>query len=71
MKIVWYDAKMWGNAWFDESEVSELHCPLTRTEGLWAGEDEVTLRIAQNRSGGFMSNIIVIPKSCIVEREDE
>lgn len=70
MRVVWYDAKMFGNAWFDENEVSELHCPLTVTEGLWAGEDEITLRIAQNRSGGYMSNITTIPKSCIMEREN-
>ncbi len=66
MRIVWYDAKMFGNAWLDENEVAGLHCPLTVTEGLWAGEDNVTLRIVQSHSGGFSSNIICIPKGCIV-----
>ena len=67
MKIIWLDAKMWGNAWLSYSDIKALKLPLTRSYGEIIDEDDVSIRLAQNVTDDCASNITVIPKACIIK----
>ena len=68
MKIVWVDAKMWGNAWLEHEDIKGLKPPIVRSYGEIISEDDIVIRLAQNITDDCASNITLIPKASIIKR---
>ena len=71
LRITWVDAKMWGNAWMDNDEVSDMRLPVCRSRGLVVKDTEEMILLAQNDSkdGIPYSNLTAIPKGCILNTQ--
>ena len=67
MKVTWIDAKMWGNAWMGYEDIEALTLPLVRSYGEIIDEDDTVIRLAQNVTNGYASNITLIPKASIIK----
>jgi len=70
VRVEWLDAKMWGSAWADKSDMEEVELPLCTSRGKVLKIDENMVLLLQSETNGDVGNLIGIPQGCIKKVEE-